>query len=107
MYRIKNSKHLASVINYTNLSNMISEAEMTEFLNQAKELLKEEVKVMESKLLELEEKGINEKQFNIIKEVLKTCKEPETVGINIPTNAIYKLLAELKEDIHDEKQTII
>lgn len=38
MYRIKNSKHLASVINYTNLSNMISEAEMTEFLNQAKEL---------------------------------------------------------------------
>ena len=38
MYKIKNSKHLASVINYTNLNNMISEAEMTEFLNQAKEL---------------------------------------------------------------------
>lgn len=38
MYRIKNSKHLASVINYTNLNNMISEAEMTEFLNQAKEM---------------------------------------------------------------------
>lgn len=38
MYRIKNSKHLASLINYTNLNNMISEAEMTEFLNQAKEL---------------------------------------------------------------------
>lgn len=38
MYRVKNSKHLASVINYTNLNNMISEAEMTEFLNQAKEL---------------------------------------------------------------------
>ncbi len=37
MYRIKNSKHLASLINYTNLNNMISEAEMTEFLNQAKE----------------------------------------------------------------------
>lgn len=38
MYRIKNSKHLASVINYTNLNNMISEAEMREFLNQAKEM---------------------------------------------------------------------
>ena len=38
MYRIKNSKHLASLINYTNLNNMISEAEMREFLNQAKEL---------------------------------------------------------------------
>ena len=37
MYRIKNSKHLASLINYTNLNNMISEAEMREFLNQAKE----------------------------------------------------------------------
>lgn len=37
MYRIKSSKHLASLINYTNLNNMISEAEMTEFLNQAKE----------------------------------------------------------------------
>lgn len=38
MYRIKNSKHLASLINYTNLNNMISEAEMKEFLSQAKEL---------------------------------------------------------------------
>ena len=38
MYRIKNSKHLASLINYTNLNNMISEAEMREFLNQAKEM---------------------------------------------------------------------
>ena len=38
MYRIKNSKHLASLINYTNLNNMISEAEMIEFLNQSKEL---------------------------------------------------------------------
>ena len=38
MYRIKNSKLLASLINYTNLNNMISEAEMKEFLNQAKEL---------------------------------------------------------------------
>ena len=38
MYRIKNSKHLASVINYTNLNNMISEAEMKEFLNQTKEM---------------------------------------------------------------------
>ena len=38
MYRIKSSKHLASLINYTNLNNMISEGEMTEFLNQAKEL---------------------------------------------------------------------
>ena len=38
MYRIKNSKHLASLINYTNLNNMISEAEMKEFLTQAKEL---------------------------------------------------------------------
>ena len=33
MYKIKNSKHLASLINYTNLNNMISEAEMKEFLN--------------------------------------------------------------------------
>ena len=38
MYRIKNSKHLASLINYTNFNNMISEVEMKEFLNQAKEL---------------------------------------------------------------------
>lgn len=38
MYRIKNSKHLASVINYTNLNNMINEAEMKEFLNKALEL---------------------------------------------------------------------
>ncbi|WP_407378818.1 deoxyribose-phosphate aldolase [Methanobrevibacter sp.] len=38
MYRVKNSKHLASVINYTNLNNMISEAEMKEFLMQAHEM---------------------------------------------------------------------
>ncbi|MBQ9025250.1 MAG: deoxyribose-phosphate aldolase, partial [Methanobrevibacter sp.] len=38
MYRVKNSKHLASVINYTNLNNMISEAEMKEFLMQAQEM---------------------------------------------------------------------
>ncbi len=38
MYKIKNSKHLASVINYTNLNNMINEAEMKEFLNKALEL---------------------------------------------------------------------
>ncbi|MBR0271218.1 MAG: deoxyribose-phosphate aldolase [Methanobrevibacter sp.] len=38
MYRVKNSKHLASVINYTNLNNMISEAEMKEFLMQAREM---------------------------------------------------------------------
>lgn len=37
MYRIKNSKHLASVINYTNLNNMINETEMAGFLNEAKE----------------------------------------------------------------------
>ncbi|MBE6500296.1 MAG: deoxyribose-phosphate aldolase [Methanobrevibacter thaueri] len=38
MYNIKNSKELASLINYTNLNNMISENEMKEFLNKAKEL---------------------------------------------------------------------
>ena len=38
MYNIKNSKELASLINYTNLNNMISESEMKEFLNKAKEL---------------------------------------------------------------------
>lgn len=37
MYNIKNSKELASYINYTNLNNMISEAEMREFLEKAKE----------------------------------------------------------------------
>lgn len=38
MYNIKNSKELASVINYTNLNNIISEGEMKEFLEKAKEL---------------------------------------------------------------------
>ena len=38
MYNIKNSKELASYINYTNLNNIISEEEMKEFLNEAKEL---------------------------------------------------------------------
>ena len=38
MYNIKNSKQLASLINYTNLNNMIGESEMKEFLEKAKEL---------------------------------------------------------------------
>ncbi|WP_405280540.1 deoxyribose-phosphate aldolase [Methanobrevibacter sp.] len=38
MYNIKNSKELASLINYTNLNNMISENEMKDFLEKAKEL---------------------------------------------------------------------
>ena len=37
MYNIKNSKQLASLINYTNLNNMITENEMKEFLEEAKE----------------------------------------------------------------------
>lgn len=38
MYNIKNSKELAKLITYTNLNNMISEDEMKEFLEKAKEL---------------------------------------------------------------------
>ena len=38
IYNIKNSKELASYINYTNLNNMITEGEMREFLEKAKEL---------------------------------------------------------------------
>ena len=38
MYNIKNSKELASLINYTNLNNMITENEMKEFLEKAREL---------------------------------------------------------------------
>lgn len=38
MYNIKNSKQLASLINYTNLNNIITENEMKEFLEKAKEL---------------------------------------------------------------------
>lgn len=38
MYNIKNSKELAKLISYTNLNNMITESEMTEFLEKAKEL---------------------------------------------------------------------
>ena len=38
MYNIKNSKELASYINYTNLNNIISEEEMKEFLQSASEL---------------------------------------------------------------------
>ncbi len=38
MYNIKNSKELASLINYSNLNNMITESEMEEFLEKAKEL---------------------------------------------------------------------
>ena len=38
MYNIKNSKVLASLINYTNLNNMISENEMKEFLEKSKEM---------------------------------------------------------------------
>ena len=38
MYNIKNSSELASLINYTNLSNMITESEMKAFLEKAKEL---------------------------------------------------------------------
>ncbi len=38
MYKVKNSKHLASVINYTNLNNMISENEMKKFLDKANEM---------------------------------------------------------------------
>ena len=37
-YNIKNSKELASYINYTNLNNMITEDEMREFLEKAKGL---------------------------------------------------------------------
>jgi len=37
MYNIKNSRELASYINYTNLNNIISEEEMKEFLEKAKE----------------------------------------------------------------------
>ncbi|WP_405282160.1 deoxyribose-phosphate aldolase [Methanobrevibacter sp.] len=37
MYNIKNSKELASYINYTNLNNIISEEEMKEFLEKANE----------------------------------------------------------------------
>ena len=37
-YNIKNSKELASYINYTNLNNMITEEEMKAFLEKAKEL---------------------------------------------------------------------
>ncbi|MGN0176286.1 MAG: deoxyribose-phosphate aldolase [Methanobrevibacter sp.] len=37
-YNIKNSKELANLINYTNLNNMISEKEMIEFLEKAKEI---------------------------------------------------------------------
>ena len=36
VYNIKNSKQLASLINYTNLNNLISESEMKEFLEKAK-----------------------------------------------------------------------
>jgi deoxyribose-phosphate aldolase len=38
MYNIKNSSELANLINYTNLNNMITESEMVEFLEKAKEL---------------------------------------------------------------------
>ena len=38
VYNIKNSKQLASLINYTNLNNIITESEMREFLGKAKEL---------------------------------------------------------------------
>ena len=38
MYNIKNSSELASLINYTNLNNILSESEMKEFLEKAKEL---------------------------------------------------------------------
>ena len=38
VYNIKNSKQLASLINYTNLNNMITQDEMREFLEKAKEL---------------------------------------------------------------------
>lgn len=38
LYNIKNSKELASYINYTNLNNMITENKMREFLEKAKEL---------------------------------------------------------------------
>ena len=37
-YNIKNSKELASLINYNNLNNIITESEMKEFLNKAKEM---------------------------------------------------------------------
>ena len=37
-YNIKNSEELASLINYTNLNNMITEGEMKAFLEKAKEL---------------------------------------------------------------------
>lgn len=37
MYNIKNSKELAGYINYTNLNNIITEEEMKEFLEKAKE----------------------------------------------------------------------
>lgn len=38
MYNIKNSSELASLINYTNLNNILSEDEMIEFLEKTKEL---------------------------------------------------------------------
>ena len=38
MYKIKNSKELASLINCINLNNMISEEEMEEYLDKVGEL---------------------------------------------------------------------
>ena len=38
MYNIQNSKELASLINYSNLNNILTESEMIEFLENAKEL---------------------------------------------------------------------
>lgn len=37
MYNIKNSKELASYINYTNLNNIVTEGEVKEFLEKAKQ----------------------------------------------------------------------
>ena len=38
MYRIKNSKELENLIEYTNLNNLVTDEEMEEFLNKALEL---------------------------------------------------------------------
>ena len=96
VYNIKNSKQLASLINYTNLNNMISESEMKEFLEKAKELIESCCKT----ILEKEGVCVNSK-WDVGNLVDETMKLLEITPKHIPdtakeANAIKAILGSLR-----------
>ena len=99
MYNIKNSKELANLISYTNLNNMISEKEMIEFLEKAKELNFNSVLVSPT-------------YISLAKEMLKDCdiKIASVIGFPLGFEDTESKVAEAKELVKkdvDEIEVVI